>query len=206
MYPAKVSCTAATWLLSLLPDLQEMWCHNSGGFCCFLNWAETTGSQLMCILMCPVAVEMTEEHIAYFQNNRLGNVHSHSAPLPGGFLPRWQSEEMLFFFPQSELKSKPKKKKTPKKNNQRSQVVCWSSSTFSTNVQIWYSLNLYSSCPPGLEDGGAIMKAFLNLLYSLFTMPGWHDMICALRGHNKLLAGQFAESRGWLCLVPVSRN
>lgn len=104
MSPAKFSCTVDTRLLSGLPDLQELWCHNSGGFCCFLNWAETTESQLMCILMCPVAVEMMEEHIAYFQSNRLGNVHSHLNPQPGGFLPRWQSEEMPIFFPPEWIK------------------------------------------------------------------------------------------------------
>lgn len=80
--------------------------------------------------MCPVAVEMTEEHIAYFQNNRLGNVHSHSAPLPGGFLPRWQSEEMLFFFPQSELKSKPKKKQQKKKTTNVAKLFAGAAAPF----------------------------------------------------------------------------
>lgn len=66
--------------------------------------------------------------------------------------------------------------------------------------------HLHSLSQMCLKYGNDIIKFLQSVFCLLFTRPGWCDLICALRGHNKLLAGQFAESRGWLCLVPVSRN
>lgn len=94
--PAKTFCTATTWVPARLPDLQGKLCHDFWccaqrwgpcGLCCFLRGAETTGSQLMCLLMYPVPPEMTEENIAYIQTTRLGNIHSNLTPLPGELLP-----------------------------------------------------------------------------------------------------------------------
>lgn len=176
MSPAKVSSTADTQLLSRLPDLQELWCHNSGGFCCFFKLSRDYWEPANVHIDVPCSCGDDGGAYCFLPKQPAGKCSQPPRSSTWGISPqvtKWGNADFIFF-PQSELKSKLKKR-------QRSQVVCWGSSTFSTNAQIWYSLNLYSSCPSGLEDGGAIMKAFFE--FALFTVYyawlTWYDLCIA---------------------------
>lgn len=147
----------------------------------------------MCILMYPVASEMMKEHITYFHSNKANRkIWKQPVILPGDLLPgdrateswNWdvgQSHALKSFYGE------------PQYHSQQQEVK-----------DCCFHLHLLSRMC--LKYGKDIIKFLRSVFYLLFTRLDWHDMICALRGHNKLLAGQFAESRGWLCLVPVSRN
>lgn len=149
----------------------------------------------MCILMYPVASQMMKEHITYFHNSKAKRNLKAASYFTWGLSPRWRGYGTMEFkyggrpiFWKVFMRSH---NPTPKQKSNQVKDCC-------------FHLHLFSQLC--LKYGKDIIMLIQSVFYSLFTRLDWHDMICALRGHNKLLAGQFAESRGWLCLVPVSRN
>lgn len=149
----------------------------------------------MCILMYPVASEMMKEHITYFYNNKAKRNLKAASYFTWGLSPRWQGYRAMEFkyggSPFSEKVFLGNHNTTVNQKKKKLRDCCF---------------HLHSFSQLCLKYGKDILMLIQSVFYSLFTRLDWHDMICALRGHNKLLGGQFAESRGWLCLVPVSRN